>query len=133
MNNSAVTVQLDRDNPVYHPGETLSAAFRLPPVEGQEVKAVEVSVLWYTEGKGEEDLGVHHFARFTTQDDGLMGPGHEQRISTRLPRSPLSYDGVIIKIHWCVRVRVFWNGGKEMVGEAFFRLGQVPPAEEVSP
>ena len=52
----------------------------------------------------------------------LRRPG---RFSTTLPASPLSYDGVIVKIRWCVRVRVFPRQGKEVVGELPFVLGEI--------
>jgi hypothetical protein len=45
--------------------------------------------------------------------------------ATRLPHSPLSYDGPLVKIRWCVRVRVFLESGKDVVGEKIFRLGRV--------
>jgi hypothetical protein len=47
---------------------------------------------------------------------------------TTLPMSPLSYDGVILKIRWCVRVRVFLTKGREYVAQTRFQLGNLPPA-----
>ena len=47
----------------------------------RDVKAVELSVLWYTEGKGEEDLAVHFFDRFE--------PG--QRRGRNLPAATLRH------------------------------------------
>jgi hypothetical protein len=42
-----------------------------------------------------------------------------------LPYSPLTYDGVLVKIRWCVRVRAFLAGGKELVRDRNFFLGDV--------
>jgi hypothetical protein len=47
--------------------------------------------------------------------------------STPLPQSPLSYEGVIVKIRWCVRVRVFFESGRDHVAEQVFTVGGVPP------
>ena len=58
---------------------------------------------------------------------GPIDPRRPERFSTTLPSSPLSYDGQIIKVRWCVRVRVFPLRGKEIVGEKRFQLGDVPP------
>jgi hypothetical protein len=130
MSDPGVTVYLDREDPSYFPGETLSATYHVVPEGDRGVEAVEVSVLWYTEGKGDEDLGVHSFERLSAEHVPV-DLDRPQRFSTRLPRSPLSYDGLIVKVCWCVRVRAFCRGGREMFGEAPFRLGNVAPAREV--
>jgi hypothetical protein len=127
MSREDVTVELDRAPPDYRPDGSLSGAWALAaPLDGP-VRAVELSVLWYTDGKGDEDLGVHHFERLSGDEAGAIAPGRLNRFTARLPRSPLSYDGVLVKVCWCVRVRVFWDGG-EACAEAPFRLGDVAPA-----
>ena len=40
--------------------------------------------------------------------------------------SPLSYDGAIVRIRWCVRLRLFIRRGKDFVLEHPFTLGAVP-------
>ncbi len=52
-----------------------------------------------------------------------------QPFATRLPPSPLSYAGVIVKITWSVRLRLCMRRGKDVLHELAFRLGAVPPAE----
>lgn len=106
-------------------GDELGADFQIDAVEPGEVEAVEASVLWYTEGKGDEDLGVHFFQRFDGVGDEV--PLAELRsIFTTLPHSPLSYDGRIVKIRWCVRVRAFLTRGRSVVADQWFQLGSVP-------
>ncbi len=127
MNEPRVRIRLDGNGRAYRPGETLSGEYRLEYVPPDEVRAIEVSVLWYTEGKGDEDLAVHHFRRIAAEGAEAVDfrqPGH---FSTVLPHSPLSYAGAILKIRWCVRVRVFLGRGKEIVGQRDFQLGAVPP------
>lgn len=127
MNEPRVRIRLDGNGRAYRPGETLSGEYQLENVPPGEVRAIEVSVLWYTEGKGDEDLAVHHFRRTAaegTETVDFRQPGH---FSTVLPPSPLSYAGAILKIRWCVRVRVFLGRGKEIVGQRDFQLGSVPP------
>jgi len=83
-------------------------------------------VLWYSEGKGEEDLGVHFFQRIA--DRSLLPPAAATgAFVTPLPQSPLSYEGVIVKIRWCVRVRLFFEGGRDFVSEHVFTVGAIPP------
>jgi len=131
MNEPRIQICLDGNGRAYRPGETLSGEYRLESVPLEEVRAIEVSVLWFTEGKGDEDLAVHHFRRITVDTPAaeLPQPG---RFSTVLPPSPLSYTGAILKIRWCVRVRVFLGRGKEIVGQRDFQLGVVPPARPVA-
>ena len=50
-------------------------------------------------------------------------------LPARLPNSPLSYEGAIMKLRWCVRVRVFLARDKETMGELPFRLGHVSAAK----
>jgi len=97
------------------------------PAGGAPVRAVERSVVWYTEGKGEEDIGVHHFERITDQA-AVAAAATAGTLETRLPRSPLSYEGLIVKIRWCVRVRLFFEGGRDFVSEHVFDVGQIPAA-----
>ena len=55
------------------------------------------------------------------------------RFATVLPPSPLSYDGQIVKVCWCVRVRLFMPHAPEAVAEIPFQLGNVAIAVELAP
>lgn len=114
----------------FEPGETLEWEYQIDAVGENEVQAVEASVLWYTEGKGDEDMGVHFFERFVSSDLEEGGDLRQlRRFETVLPLSPLSYSGHIVKVRWCARVRVFLNKGKQTFFEQPFQLGCVPPPE----
>lgn len=126
MNEPRVRIRLDGNGRAYRPGETLSGEYRLEHVPPEEVRAIEISVLWFTEGKGDEDLAVHHFRRIPVEGPDAVDLRQPGRFSTVLPPSPLSYTGAILKIRWCVRVRVFLNRGKEILGQRDFQLGTVP-------
>ena len=125
----AITIRFDGNGRVYHPGETLSGKYSLGSAAPGAVKAIEVSVLWYTEGKGEEDLAVHEFSRLSVEDGQQIHPGQPRPFRTDLPQSPLSYDGAIVKLRWCVRVRAFLQRGGEVVGQKVFQFGDVLPIE----
>lgn len=123
----AIDVQFDRPGRHYAAGDPLVVRYRIGGLDVDTVRAVEVSVAWYTEGKGEEDLCVHAFERIVERD-GLRTALQGDGLEVRLPPSPLSYEGVIVKIRWCVRVRVFYVGGRDYVSEHVFDVGAVPPA-----
>ncbi len=86
-----------------------------------ELQGLEASVLWYTEGKGDEDLRVHFFQRWNETQLRALDHDEPQVVSTLLPQSPVSYEGTLIKIRWCVRLRLFRSGG-EFVCQQPFRL-----------
>jgi hypothetical protein len=111
----------------YEPLETIQVRYTVELPAGAAVRSVERSILWYTEGKGEEDIGVHYFERLTVRAavaEAASGGSFE----SRLPASPLSYEGVIVKIRWCARVRLFFDDGRDFVSEHVFELGHVPVA-----
>ncbi|MFH1922989.1 MAG: hypothetical protein ABIP48_24255 [Planctomycetota bacterium] len=126
MNEPTVRIRFDGNGRAHRPGGTLSGEYRLESVRREEIKGVEVSVLWHSEGKGDEDLAVHDFRALSVEDGDWIDPRYPGRFSTKLPQSPLSYQGVIVKLRWCVRVRVFLTRDREVVGELPFQLGQVP-------
>jgi hypothetical protein len=128
----SVTIRLEGGIRAYQPGETLVCEYLfedLPEIEG---KSLEVSVAWFSEGKGDEDMAVHEFWRTDLEEVGAVDLRRPQCFSTVLPKSPLSYDGRIVKIRWCVRVRVFLRGGKEIFGQKIFRLGDVPAISQLT-
>lgn len=126
MNEASVRILLEGNRRLYQPGNLLSGSYHVDALKSNGPHAVEISVLWRTEGQGDEDLGVHHFERIDA-DDKKIDFRQPQPFNTRLPASPLSYQGVIVKICWCVRVRAFLPRGKEVVVEVPFQLGSLPP------
>src|SRR5690349_16049045 len=92
-------------------GDEFEAEYQIDACEPEEIQSVEAAVLWYTEGKGDEDIGVHYFERRTPADaeEGDLRP--LRRFPVQLPNSPLSYKGAIFSIKWCIRVRLFLKKG----------------------
>jgi hypothetical protein len=172
-----VRLAFDRSSKTYAPGDALQIHYVVEGLGEDSIEGVERSVLWYTEGKGDEDLGVVHFERvgFTAEPGGgAVRPSTRERglppdepvdpqafdfpprlatgsLQVRLPVSPLSYEGLIVKVAWCVRVRVFFSRRartahsrpkdrpsrpqprdpqppRDFVSEHVFQLGRLPPA-----
>jgi hypothetical protein len=132
MSQPHVKIELDKSPALYEPGEMLSFEFRVGATPAGDPSAIEVSILWYTEGKGDEEISVHFFDR-VANDTGSKRAAQSHRYNVALPNTPLSYDGVIVKIRWCVRVRVFVGRGRDFVTEEHFRLGDVPAASAITP
>jgi len=126
----ALTVELCRADGKYVAGKPLRASWRVGETTIDEVVGLEASVLWYTEGKGEGDLHIHHFTRWNDMhlQDLDLTAAHE--IDCVLPHSPVSYAGTLIRICWCVRVRLFRSEGRTLVTQQpFYLVGELDAAE----
>jgi hypothetical protein len=133
MTNSAIRITFDSPSAHYKPGDRLSGRFVVDGTQHQPARAVELSVLWYTAGKGEEDMAVHHFERLVDEPARPLDLRVPRRFATVMPASPLSYDGVIVKVCWCIRVRVFLSQGQETLAEVPFTFGNVPAGQIEQP
>ena len=111
--------------PTYMSKDVLEFEYRIANIQQNSISAVEVSVVWLTEGKGTEDLGVHFFQRLTGNSLAASDWSIPQKVQVPLPDSPLSYEGRLLKISWCVRVRFYLNDGTELVAQQPFYLGMV--------
>ena len=131
MRDPSIFIRLIGDLDHYDLGDTLSGEFFVDTDDPESIRAVEISVLWNTEGKGEEDLDVHFFKRIGNDNGDFIDMRQSQAFSTALPASPLSYDGVIVKIFWCVRIRAFLKGGRDFSSEQSFWLGRVPRGQAI--
>jgi hypothetical protein len=123
-----IRIALDSPNGHYQSGDRLTGRFSVDGPQAFAARAAELSVLWYTAGKGEEDMAVHHFERLVDEPSRPLDLRVPRRFASNLPASPLSYDGHIVKVCWCVRLRLFLPQGQE-VAEQAFRLGSVPAGE----
>ncbi len=120
---------LDAPTAHYKPGDRLTGRYMVDGAHPWAARAAELSVLWYTAGKGEEDMAVHHFERLVDEPSRPLDLRVPHRFATVLPTSPLSYDGQTVKVCWCVRLRLYLPHGQESLAETPFRLGSVPPAD----
>lgn len=121
-------LRLDSTTGTLQPGERLSGHFMVESASPWPMSSAELSILWYTAGQGEEDFAVHYFERFVDEPGRPLDLRLPRRFAAVLPPSPLSYEGRIVKVCWCVRLRVFPQKGPEVVQETAFRLGDVPAA-----
>jgi hypothetical protein len=130
MTATGAIVLLDGRRFDYRPGDRLSGRYGVSGAEPGELKAVEVSVHWFTEGKGETDVGVHHSEKHGDDEAGAPAEG---TFATTLPAVPWSYDGLLVNVVWCVQVRATPRTGEPVEGIAYFRLGNAARAVEAGP
>jgi hypothetical protein len=130
LNRPIVAIELDETQ--CEPGDLLTGHYVIDPQSIPLATEVEVSVYWSTEGKGDEDRAVQYRKRGSTDDGPLFDERGTGPFAVRLPIAPLSYDGLLVKIVWCVQVRITFVGGGESEAAVPFRLGHVGPVAEVA-
>jgi len=122
MNADDVEMRVEPDQ--LEPGDTIRVWYRIHG-QAEEIAAVERSIRWRTEGKGDEDDGAEFRERLAPDDDGAL----EGAFETVMPASPLSYDGAVVSIRWFAAVRVIPQSGQPFERRAPFHLGHVAPAD----
>ena len=111
--------------PRLEPVELLEFEYRVQRVPPEDVDRLEISVMWYTEGKGTEDFGVHLFKSITGEELSTVINGQSHPIVTTLPAAPLSYEGRLVSVRWCVRLRLYLSDGRTVSAEKPFYLGHL--------
>ena len=120
-----ISIQIQEFCPSFRPADLLTVDYQIDAVAKEELQSMEASVLWYTEGKGGGDMGVHYFERRVPGDAEDRDLRAWRRFQTTLPNSPMTYEGFLVQIRWCVRVRAFLRHGKHAISEHPFVLGEV--------
>jgi hypothetical protein len=92
---SGLQIEMRDGVTAFHPGDEIEGTVRWrldPPPQ-----SLEVRLFWYTQGKGDQDVGV-------VATLPLAGPGIEDRRSFRfqLPVGPYSFSGKLISLLWAI-------------------------------
>lgn len=94
---SVLQVKLEGGRDAWRPGETLrgTASWQLD----ESVEALEVRLIWFTRGKGTQDVSVidHHAFRMPALE------GHDD-FSFELPAGPYSFSGRLISLIWALEL-----------------------------
>jgi len=88
-----LTIETDRQ--AYRPGESIVCRLAWRFVERPE--RIALSLLWYTEGKGDEDVAV--LVRETLEDPG---PDGQREFQLTAPAFPFSFSGQLITLTWAL-------------------------------
>ena len=105
-----LSIQVYHDPPAYRPGEVMRFDYQVDAIALDDLSAIELSLLWQTEGKGDQDFGIHFFERRVPSDADEEDLRALRTCYVPLPKSPLSYHGPILQVKWLVRLRVFCKG-----------------------
>ena len=111
--------------PAYQVGERLDFEVMLNPVAMETCSAIEISVIWFTEGKGSEDMNVHFFRRLAGPQLSRTAEPIKLEFQSVLPTGPISYRGRLVSIRWTTRVRIYLANGEESSVDRSFVLKTV--------
>ena len=107
MSEPDVRVLLDRDPPVFAPGEPITGTVEVESREEVDAKRIWVRRAYRAEGERSLDIG----ATETVELEGartLLEPGRVYRYGFELPapEGPATYDGRILELGWAVQAVV---------------------------
>jgi hypothetical protein len=92
---SSIQVETRDGRTAFHPGDEVEGTVRwrldTPP------RSLEVRLFWYTEGKGERDIGIVERLPFTDP-----APEDHRPFRFRLPAGPYSFTGKVIHLLWAL-------------------------------
>jgi hypothetical protein len=103
----------------FHPGDEVGGAVLWEGTE--KPKLAEVRLLWFTRGKGTEDVSV-----VATESFSDPQPGDTRTFQFKLPDAPYSFNGKLISLTWAVefvlepgdhvrRTEIVVNPGREQI------------------
>jgi len=102
-----LVIHLDADD--FEPGEVVTGRVEWDGLE-RRPELLLVSLLWFTEGKGTEDIEVVDDVK--VQHPAPLG---SQVFSLKLPNFPWSFSGTLVSLVWAVEVTFEPRGAVERV------------------
>ncbi len=92
-----LSIVLNEDKAAFAPRETIRGTIRWSLDVG--IRHLELSLFWYTAGKGTRDVGVIETVPF--DDPGAVG---WKDFSFTLPAGPYSFSGKLISLIWALEL-----------------------------
>ena len=101
-------ISLEGSRKNFRPHESVSgtASWQL----GESVKAIEIHLCFYTQGKGTSDVHIVETIRIDTPPEN-----GSEKFSWQLPLSPYSFSGKLISLIWAVEVVVLPSAEAESI------------------
>ncbi|MEL7061748.1 MAG: hypothetical protein AAGN46_17110 [Acidobacteriota bacterium] len=101
------SVQIDLEETLYEPGDEVAGRVIW---DGAQHEELVLSLLWYTSGKGTEDVEVTH-------KETVPNPRPSGELDFRfpLPAFPWSFSGKLISLTWAIEASLEPGGGVQRV------------------
>lgn len=111
MSRCELTIELDRAGASYEPGEPITGTIRVRSPAGASCRSLTIWMEWQT-SKTQSSCQDRGSVRGVSVFSGVWEPGTDvsYRFELEAPPGPLSYDGQLLGIEWCVaaRARLAW-------------------------
>ena len=99
MDKSTIDIEIKDGQTSILPGQTLSGNARWLCLESP--KKVSLQLIWFTEGKGDEDVGLAEEMKFENPY-----ASDERPFEFQLPVGPYSFSGRLISLTWALELQV---------------------------
>jgi hypothetical protein len=96
---SLLTIDIQDMNTAFEPGQTIRGQVQWQL--DNEPKNAILRLLWYTAGKGTEDVGIVQTATFDN-----LAANDTRRFDFTLPTGPYSFSGLLISLIWTLELEV---------------------------
>ena len=92
-----LTIDLEQCKTAYRPGEVIAGTARWQSDE--PLKHLALRLLWYTQGKGDEDAGL-----VEEQENEQPDLSDSRVFHFTLPNGPYSFSGTLISLTWAIEL-----------------------------
>jgi hypothetical protein len=120
VSNILLKVELDAVSRDFPTGGLIRGSVHLEAPAPVHARKLECRALWFTEGKGTEDVGGP--TAVVLASDQVLDPGVRLIFELRLPLGPWSHGGRLVKIRWLVQLVLTPARGSAIDVEVPFRL-----------
>lgn len=93
------TTTLDLEKTAYRPGDTIRGTVGWRGAEPPATLCLRL--FWYTEGRGEQDVGIAH--ELTVDPPAA---GEQRSFELTAPERPVSFRGELIALHWALELLI---------------------------
>jgi hypothetical protein len=97
-----IEISVNEDRCKFHPGEVIRGRFRWKITS--PAKSVSLRLFWYTQGKGDKDVGIVAAENF---NQPLLVD--ERPFQFEIPAGPYSFSGKLISLVWALEVVITPN------------------------
>jgi hypothetical protein len=94
-----LTIELEQNQSAYRPGDVVAGTAHWHLQD--DPQKVECRLIWYTQGKGDQDAGLGEVLVFEQP-----GPVDHRVFRFTLPNGPYSFSGTLISLTWAVELTV---------------------------
>jgi hypothetical protein len=132
MKTCKLRILFDKANRTYAPGESIRGSVEVITSADVTCKALRLTREWRTRGKGNKEKGK---TATITLFEGRWRPGEtaSYTFSIDVPDGPLTYNGRVMNVDWCLRARAHIPWAIDSKAEEIFQVRLDAGRQEYGP